>query len=130
MNPGGCGAWHNLSGVHSATINYKTKFAPQSANGIGVLVVIRNFSQKSSRRKKYNPFVRAGIPLICLVVGGSYLLSTFVQGKVEAKDAKQKSQTKRQFDLTEEYNRAMKDLSVDDSYSTKRIPRPSDENTS
>mmetsp|Transcript_19681 Transcript_19681/g.25442 ORF Transcript_19681/g.25442 Transcript_19681/m.25442 type:complete len:129 (-) Transcript_19681:106-492(-) len=85
-----------------------------------------DYEEKRKPKRKSNPFLRAGVPLICLVTGGSYLLSTFVQGKVEAKDAKQKSLTNRQFDLEEEYKTAMKELNVEESYIPKRIPRPED----
>jgi hypothetical protein len=44
-----------------------------------------------------------GGPLILFVVGGSMGLSVFIQGQVEAKDTRYKSQSRRQYTLEEEH---------------------------
>lgn len=49
-----------------------------------------------------NPAMK-GIPLILFMIGGSYTLSTFVQGRVESRDTNYKSQSRREFTLEQEH---------------------------
>ncbi|CAM9516273.1 unnamed protein product [Choristocarpus tenellus] len=72
-----------------------------------------------------NPFLKAGMPLLAFIVGGSYVLSQFVSGQVEAKDLRGRSKSIREFNLEEEHRRTMKIFSED--YELRRIPRPDEE---
>ena len=54
------------------------------------------------------------------------MLSTFMQTHMEMKDRKEKSTTKRTFDIEEEHRKMMKQLDID-NYSLSRIPRPEEE---
>ena len=65
----------------------------------------------------------AGIPLISMLLGGLYVLSSFMETHYEVKDKKNKSTSTRKFDLDEEHNRMMKQLNIAD-YKLSRIPRP------
>ena len=70
----------------------------------------------------------AGIPLFCFVVGGSYVLSQFLQTNLEIKDKRQNTTiSTRKFNLEEEHKNLMKNLDID-NFSLSRIPRP-EENT-
>ena len=70
-----------------------------------------------------SPLVRAGVPLVVFVAAGSWALSKFVQGRVEAKDLHVRTQTERQFNLEQEHETIMRKLDVD-NYRVTRIPRP------
>ena len=67
-------------------------------------------------------FMAKGLPLVLFVVGGTYSLSTFVQGRVEAKDIRYKSQSRREYTLEEEHMRAMEKLGDISEY--KMVPIP------
>jgi len=66
--------------------------------------------------------ITAGAPLITLLLGGSYVLSSFMETHYEVKDKRNKSISTRKFDLEEEHAKMMKDLNIDD-YKLSRIPR-------
>jgi hypothetical protein len=67
--------------------------------------------------------IKAGLPLVVLLCGGSYSLSQFTQTQFEIKDKKQKRMSQKTFDIQEEHRRIQKSLNIDD-YSLSRIPRP------
>ena len=66
--------------------------------------------------------VAKGLPLILFVVGGTYSLSTFVQGRVEAKDHRYKSQSRREATLEDEHRRAMAKLGDISDYTMVPVP--------
>ena len=70
--------------------------------------------------------LRAGVPLVIFVSAGSWGLSKFVQGRVDAKDLRVKTLTERQFSLEQEHDAIMRKLKTDD-YEVTRIPRPRSE---
>jgi hypothetical protein len=49
-----------------------------------------------------NPAMK-GLPLILFMVGGAWSLSTFIQGRVEARDTSYKSQSRREYTLEQEH---------------------------
>eukprot|EP00614_Pseudopedinella_elastica_P033702 CAMPEP_0172625488 /NCGR_PEP_ID=MMETSP1068-20121228/144132_1 /TAXON_ID=35684 /ORGANISM="Pseudopedinella elastica, Strain CCMP716" /LENGTH=75 /DNA_ID=CAMNT_0013434801 /DNA_START=51 /DNA_END=278 /DNA_ORIENTATION=+ len=65
-----------------------------------------------------------GLPLVLFVVGGSYSLSYFVQGHVEAKDVRVKTSSQREFNLEEEHRKAIGKLNIDE-YDMVPVPKPS-----
>jgi wyosine [tRNA(Phe)-imidazoG37] synthetase (radical SAM superfamily) len=69
---------------------------------------------------------KAGLPMIIFLVGGTYVLSTFMQTHFEVKDKKLNSTSTRKFDLAEEHRKIMGQLDIDD-FSLSRIPRPGEE---
>lgn len=79
-----------------------------------------------SRRRGQNYLLKAGLPMILLVVGGSVFLTSFTQTRVEMKDRVMKSSTEKQFDLAEENRKLLKKLDID-NFSLSRIPRPGEE---
>ena len=66
------------------------------------------------------------VPLVIFVSAGSWALSKFVQGRVDAKDLRVKTLTERQFSLEQEHGAVMRKLKTDD-YEVTRIPRPRSE---
>ena len=70
--------------------------------------------------------LRAGVPLVIFVSPGSWALSKFVQGRVEAKDLRVKTLTERQFSLEQEHDAIMRKLKTHE-YEVTRIPRPRSE---
>lgn len=68
-------------------------------------------------------FFKAGIPLLSFLLGGSYILSQFMQTHLEIKDKHSQSKSKRKFDLEEEHRMLMKKLDIE-NFSLSRIPRP------
>ena len=70
-----------------------------------------------------NTFVQKGLPLIVFMIGGTYTLSTFVQGQTDAKDMRYKSQSKKQYTLEEEHKKAMAKLDISD-YKMVPVPKP------
>lgn len=89
-------------------------------------MVLRTPSIKMSRTTK---FIGSGLPLILFVVGGSLSLSKFVQGRIEAKDLKVKSQSRRQYTLEEEATLVLSKLNIKD-YDMIPVPRQSGPNSS
>ena len=67
--------------------------------------------------------VRAGLPLVTFLVGGSLVLSHFMQTHMEIKDKRNTSVSKRKFDLEEEHKVLTAKLNLD-NFSLSRIPRP------
>mmetsp|Transcript_17778 Transcript_17778/g.52876 ORF Transcript_17778/g.52876 Transcript_17778/m.52876 type:complete len:85 (-) Transcript_17778:83-337(-) len=70
-----------------------------------------------------------GAPFIAFVAGGSYVLSQFTQGTVEARDLKTKSRSVRAFKIEEEHAKIAKKLYGDSltpgtDLPEVRIPRP------
>ena len=73
-------------------------------------------------------FVFAGAPLIAFVAGGSYVLSQFTKGTVEARDFVFRSRSVKAFALAEEHAKIERKLHGDGGPSAaeliiKRIPR-------
>ena len=67
--------------------------------------------------------LKAGIPMVLLVVGGSLFLTNFVNTQVELKDLHNKGTSERKFDLEEEHRKLLKQLDID-NFTLSRIPRP------
>lgn len=67
--------------------------------------------------------LKAGIPLVSLLLGGSFLLGHFMQTHMDIKDKRASSISKRKFDMDEEHKLLMKKLDLD-NFSLSRIPRP------
>lgn len=67
----------------------------------------------------------SGIPMVLLILGGSYCLSVFMDTHYEVKDKQNRSMSARQYDLEEEYKKMQEQLSIED-YKLSRIPRPAD----
>lgn len=80
----------------------------------------------ASRRKGPNHLLKAGLPMILLVVGGSLFLTNFTQTRVELKDRVIKSSSEKQFDLEEENRKLLKKLDID-NFTLSRIPRPGED---
>jgi cytochrome c oxidase assembly protein subunit 16 len=78
---------------------------------------------KNKAKARKNLFLKAGVPLILLVISGSLLLSNFLETQVEMRDKNKKSTTQKQFDLEEEHRKLMKNLDID-NFTLSRIPRP------
>ncbi|KAG5192089.1 hypothetical protein JKP88DRAFT_230436, partial [Tribonema minus] len=71
-----------------------------------------------------NLFLRAGLPFIVFVAGGSLFLSYVVTGHVETRDRKRQSQSLRQFDLQEEHRKLQQQFASGEDFKIVRIPRP------
>ena len=69
---------------------------------------------------------KTGVPLIVLIVGGSYFLSKFTETHVELKDKQNKSTSVRKFDLEQEHREMMSKLDID-NYVLSRVPRPGED---
>lgn len=67
--------------------------------------------------------VTVGIPMVLFVLGGSYMLSVFLETHMEIKDKQNKSTTVRKFNLEEEHKALMAKLDIE-NFSLSRIPRP------
>ena len=80
---------------------------------------------RGTKKSGFMSALTAGVPLITLLVGGSYILSTFMETHYEVKDKRTKSVSTRKFDLEEEHTKMMKSLNIDD-YKLSRIPRVDD----
>lgn len=81
-----------------------------------------------SKRSNLAIFLRAGLPICCFIVGGSWYLSKFVETKVEIQDKRSnKSVSTRKFNLEEERRKMLEKLDID-NYNLSRIPRPDDGN--
>ncbi len=79
---------------------------------------------KASKRSNISIFLRAGLPICCFIVGGSWYLSKFVETKVEIQDKRSnKSVSTRKFNLEEEHRKMMEKLDID-NYNLSKIPRP------
>ncbi len=73
--------------------------------------------------------VRAGVPMLLFMIGGCYMLSEFMQTKMEMKDKLVSSQSQRKFDLDEEHKAMLKKLDIERDFTLSRIPRPDDSPT-
>lgn len=78
------------------------------------------------------PFLRAGLPLLTLTVGGFLALRLFVQGRLDVQDAQKKEldlrapvskQRAKRFNLEEELARLKGEVDLD-NYENKPVPRP------
>jgi len=82
---------------------------------------------RASRRGSGSSMLaKAGIPLVAMVLGCTFVLSQFMQTHMEIKDKRSKSTSQRKFDLEEEHRLLMKKLDID-NFSLSRIPRPEEE---
>ena len=69
--------------------------------------------------------LRAGLPFVVLLAGGSLVLSNFVQGTVDGRDKRVRSQSEREYSIEKEHKKMMEKLNVkDDNFRNKRIVRP------
>ena len=88
---------------------------------------LRRFStQSSSLHKRRSPFLSAGVPMLILLVSGTYFLSVFLDTHMKIKDSKNQSISTRKFNLEEEHKKVMKDLDLE-NFSLSRIPRPGED---
>lgn len=78
-------------------------------------------ARKAAEGRKKLAYI--GAPLILFLIGGSVLLSQFLDTHMELKDKQNNSKTTRNFDLEEEHRALMKKLDLD-NFSLSRIPRP------
>ncbi len=81
-----------------------------------------NYQQVVAKRRR-NLFLKAGVPMIAMIVAGSVFLSNFVATQVEMKDKNEKAINERQFDIEEEHRKLLKRLDID-NFTLSRIPRP------
>lgn len=79
-----------------------------------------------------HPFLRAGVPLLGLSVGGFMFLQYFLQGRIDVQDAQRKEldlrapvtkQRAKKFNLEEELARLKGEVDLSD-YENKPVPRP------
>ncbi|PRP84611.1 cytochrome c oxidase assembly protein [Planoprotostelium fungivorum] len=82
-------------------------------------------------------FVRTGGPAIAIIVGSSFLLATFLQGRNEYRDrsesgptaenevfkTKKSTRVQKEFDLEEEYKKTMQKLDIE-NWKNVRVQRP------
>ena len=80
-------------------------------------------SRKAKTESERKKIIYIGAPLIIFLIGGSYLLSIFLETHFEMKDKQNSSSTVRSFDLEQEHKELMKKLDID-NFSLSRIPRP------
>jgi hypothetical protein len=81
-------------------------------------------------KKFYNHIAfKAGIPMVAFMLGGSLVLSEFMQTHMELKDKKVSSKSQRKFDLEEERKSMLGKLDLERDYTLSRIPRPDEEGT-
>jgi hypothetical protein len=81
-----------------------------------------------ARRNGLRTVVKVGLPMVLLLTGGSYLLSTFTATQFEQKDKRMKKTSKKVHAIEEEHKRMMAKLNIDD-YALSRIPRPNEPDT-
>jgi hypothetical protein len=78
------------------------------------------------RNKGIQKALKAGLPLVLLLAGGSYVLSTFTATQFEQKDKNRRKMSQKKFDIEEEHRRLMDLLKIDEGFLSVRIPRPSE----
>ncbi len=77
------------------------------------------------RKRGPGILIRAGIPMVILVVAGSLFLSNFLSTQVEMNEKTNSSKNEREFSLEEEHEKLLKKLDIE-NYTLSRIPRPED----
>jgi hypothetical protein len=104
-----------------------TEFSGLLASLIFFFSNIVSYIMASKRGSKL--FLRIGIPLFGFIVGGTFVLSTFLETSIELKDKRNGTGTasisQRKFDLEEEHRKMMQNLDID-NYKLSKIPRPDD----
>eukprot|EP00887_Chlorella_sp_A99_P003560 scaffold7.g3560.t1 len=89
----------------------------------------------AARKASTSPFLRAGVPILVLTVGGFLWLKTFVKGRHDVMDAQQKEldlrapvekQRAKKFSLDEELKRLKEHMDLN-AYENKPVPRPKDD---
>eukprot|EP00040_Diaphanoeca_grandis_P024608 m.135499 g.135499 ORF g.135499 m.135499 type:complete len:99 (-) comp29799_c2_seq1:4724-5020(-) len=81
-----------------------------------------------------NKFLRFGLPLIVLTIGGSLGIKEFASWRIEAREARQHTMSgkeidemtgrkRRTFDMNTEYARLNEKMNID-QWENKRLPRP------
>ncbi|KAL4434089.1 hypothetical protein ABPG75_000530 [Micractinium tetrahymenae] len=82
--------------------------------------------------RQAHPFLRAGVPLLGLTVGGFLGLRFFLQGRLDVQDAQRKEldlrapvnkQRAKKFNLEEELARLRGEVDID-NYENVPVPRP------
>eukprot|EP01038_Epipyxis_sp_PR26KG_P012931 gene12931-17333_t len=96
------------------------KYSSQSAN---------TTNKRPKRQSDLSKLLYGGLPMIILIIGGSYFLSVFTSTHVELKDRHNSSVSTRKFDIEQEHKEILKNLDID-NYKLSRIPRPEDETDS
>jgi len=79
---------------------------------------------KASKGRQTGVLIKAGIPLVAFMLGGSLALSQFMQTHMDIKDKRTQSVSKRKFDLEEEHKMLMQKLGDLSDFTLSRIPRP------
>jgi len=79
---------------------------------------------KAGRTVGHSVLIKAGVPMVALMLGGSWALSQFMQTHMDIKDQRNQSVSKRKFDLEEEHRMLMKKLGDTENFTLSRIPRP------
>ncbi|EFN57229.1 hypothetical protein CHLNCDRAFT_143713 [Chlorella variabilis] len=83
-------------------------------------------------RQGVHPFLRAGVPLLGLTIGGFLGLKFFVQGRLDVQDAQAREldlrapvskQRAKRFNLEEELARLKGEVDLE-HYENKPVPRP------
>ncbi len=65
--------------------------------------------------------------MVAFMIGGSLVLSEFMQTHMELKDKKTSTKSQRKFDLEEERKAMMGKLNLEKGYTLSRIPRQDEE---
>ena len=81
---------------------------------------------KPPRPGNQSVLLKAGVPMVALILGGSWALSQFMQTHMDIKDKRSQSVSTRKFDLEEEHKALMKKLNIEGGFNLSRIPRPPD----
>ena len=79
-----------------------------------------------STQHSAKPFIRAGLPFLLFIIGGSYFLSISIDDRLKEKDIDKGSKSDRQFEMEQEKEELMAKMSktIQDFDNTKRIERP------
>ncbi|PSC73105.1 cytochrome c oxidase assembly mitochondrial [Micractinium conductrix] len=82
--------------------------------------------------RQAHPFVRAGVPLLGLTIGGFAALQFFIQGRIDVQDAQRKEldlrapvskQRAKKFNLEEELARLKGEVDIN-NYENVPVPKP------
>ena len=87
-----------------------------------------NIHGKFKSQQSGRPFLRAGLPFLLFIFGGSYFLSISIDDRLKEKEVTRGSKSDRQFEMEQEKEELMNKMSktINDFDNTKRIERPED----
>jgi len=69
-------------------------------------------SRRAAKSVFDSPAFKAGVPMLAFMLGGSYVLSEFMQTHMELKDKKVESRSMRKFDMDKEHAGMLQKLQV------------------